>query len=229
MCTARQVTRGVSPSTSHTPGPLPGSKIAPIGTCSAGADRPSEIWMEMVEPSGASARAALQHVPSLERPSLTVCGVRQLAKFRGAREPTSIQGRAAGGSDRRAQGFGEFDDRLAASGMRHTDDHLAGNDDLPRLCQSLDHHTVRISKQDSVARLVAGNVGLGSGRIELRSCRLGGSLGLVIVRCRNRAAGRGGRGVAPRPPRSGARAPLRRQRLPRARAWRASGPWDRYA
>ena len=37
-------------------GPLPGSKIAPIGTCSAGADRPSAIWMEMVEPSGASAR-----------------------------------------------------------------------------------------------------------------------------------------------------------------------------
>src|SRR5439155_31308 len=31
-CTARQVTRGVSPSTSHTPGPLPESKIAPIGT-----------------------------------------------------------------------------------------------------------------------------------------------------------------------------------------------------
>src|SRR6266542_440931 len=56
ICTSRQVTRGVSPSTSHTPGPLPGSKIAPIGTCTAGADRPSEIWMEMVEPSGASAR-----------------------------------------------------------------------------------------------------------------------------------------------------------------------------
>src|SRR5581483_1800499 len=31
-CTARQVTRGAFPSTSHTPGPLPGSKIAPIGT-----------------------------------------------------------------------------------------------------------------------------------------------------------------------------------------------------
>src|SRR5205809_3515098 len=59
ICTARRVTRGVSPSTpstSHTPGPSPGSKIAPIGTCSAGADRPSDICMEMVEPSGATAR-----------------------------------------------------------------------------------------------------------------------------------------------------------------------------
>jgi hypothetical protein len=71
--------------------------------------------------------------------------------------------------------------------MRHTDDNLTGNDDLPRLYQSLDYHTVRISQQDSVARLVASNVGLGSGRLEIRSCRLGGSFGLVIVRCRNRA------------------------------------------
>ena len=134
-------------------------------------------------------QTALQHVPSLERPSLTVRGVRQLAKFRGARQPASIQGRPAGGSDRRAQGFGELDDRLAASGMRHTHDDLAGSDDLARLRQSLDHHAVRISKQDSVARLVAGNVGLGFGRIELRSCRLGGSLDLVIGRCRNRARG----------------------------------------
>src|ERR1043165_9710684 len=55
--TARQVTRGVSSSTSHTPGPLPGSKIAPSGDRKAGADRPSEIWTETVEPSGASARA----------------------------------------------------------------------------------------------------------------------------------------------------------------------------
>src|SRR5205807_3572993 len=57
ICTARRVTRGVSPSTpstSHTPGPSPESKIAPIGTCSAGADRPSDICMEMVEPSGAT-------------------------------------------------------------------------------------------------------------------------------------------------------------------------------
>src|SRR5687768_16762541 len=54
-CTARHVTRGVSPSTSHTPGPLPASKIAPIGTCSCGADRPFGMWIEMVEPSGASA------------------------------------------------------------------------------------------------------------------------------------------------------------------------------
>ena len=107
-------------------------------------------------------QTALQHVPSLERPSLTVRGVRQLAKFRRARQPASIQGRPAGGSDRRAQGFGELDDRLAAPGMRHTHDDLAGSDDLPRLRQSLDHHAVRISKQDSVARLVAGNVGLGS-------------------------------------------------------------------
>src|SRR6185437_238956 len=94
---------------------------------------------------------ALQHVPSLERPSLTVRRVRQLAKPRGAREPASIQGRAAGGSHRRAQGFWEFDDRLAESGMRHTDDNLAGSDDVSRLRQSLDHHPVRISKQDRVA------------------------------------------------------------------------------
>ena len=73
--------------------------------------------------------------------------------------------------------------------MRHTHDDLAGSDDLPRLRQRLDHHAVRISKQDSVARFVAGNVGLGFGRIEFRSCRFGGSLGLVIFRCRNRARG----------------------------------------
>src|SRR5436309_6126040 len=57
-CTARHATRGVSPSTRHTPGPLPGSKIAPIGTCSVGADPPAGIWIETVEPSGASARLA---------------------------------------------------------------------------------------------------------------------------------------------------------------------------
>src|SRR5437867_1165311 len=54
--TARHVTWGVSRLTSQTPGPLPGSKIAPIGTCSCGADRPFGMWMAMVEPSGASAR-----------------------------------------------------------------------------------------------------------------------------------------------------------------------------
>src|SRR5688572_21659944 len=54
-CTARHVTRGVSLSTSQTPGPLPGSKSAPNGTCSCGADRPFGMWIEMVEPSGASA------------------------------------------------------------------------------------------------------------------------------------------------------------------------------
>src|SRR5437764_12760585 len=51
--TARQVTRGVSPSTCHTPGPLPASKIAPIGTCNVGAESPAGIWIETVEPSGA--------------------------------------------------------------------------------------------------------------------------------------------------------------------------------
>jgi hypothetical protein len=76
---------------------------------------------------------------------------------------------------------------MMASGMRHTDDNLTGNDDLPRLYQSLDYHTVRISQEDSVAHLVASNVGLGSGRLEIRSCRLGGSFGFVIFRCRNRA------------------------------------------
>ena len=139
--------------------------------------------MEMVEPSGASARRSLQHVPSLERPSVTVGGVRQLAKFRRARQPASIQGRPAGGSDRRTQGFGELDDRLAAPGMRHTHDDLARSDDLARLRQSLDDHAVRISKQDCVARLVAGNVGPGFGSIQLRFCRLGGSLHFVVARC----------------------------------------------
>src|SRR5207248_10921632 len=54
ICTTRHVTRGVSPSSSHTPGPLPESKIAPIGTCSAGSSWPCESWTEIVEPSGAS-------------------------------------------------------------------------------------------------------------------------------------------------------------------------------
>ena len=73
--------------------------------------------------------------------------------------------------------------------MRHTHDDLAGTDDLARLRQSLDYHAIRVREQDSVARFIAGNVGLGFGRIELRSCRLGGSLGLVIGRCRNRTRG----------------------------------------
>src|SRR5438876_11928322 len=71
--------------------------------------------------------------------------------------------------------------------MRHADDNLAGSDDLPRLRQTLDDHTIHISKQDSVAHLVASNVGLGFGRIELRSCRVGGSLSLVIFRYRHRS------------------------------------------
>src|SRR5439155_19986816 len=78
-------------------------------------------------------QTTLQHVPGLECPSETVCGVRQLAEFRRARQPASIQGRPPGGSDRRAQGFRELDDRLAAPGMRHTHDDLAGTDDLARL------------------------------------------------------------------------------------------------
>ena len=73
--------------------------------------------------------------------------------------------------------------------MRHTHDDLAGSDDLPWLRQRLDHHAVRVREQDSVARLVAGNVGLSLGRIEFRSCRLGGSLDLVVGRCRNRTRG----------------------------------------
>src|SRR5688572_12561992 len=67
-------------------------------------------------------QTALQHVASLERASVAVCGVRQLTKFRRARQPVSIQIRPADGSDRRAQGFGELDDRLAPPGMRHTHD-----------------------------------------------------------------------------------------------------------
>src|SRR5436309_13680037 len=35
-------------------------------------------------------QTGLQYIPRLERPSLTVCGVRQLAKLRRAREPASI-------------------------------------------------------------------------------------------------------------------------------------------
>ena len=48
----------VFPSTSHTPGPLPGSKIA-RSVPAAPVDEPCRRgrgWMEMVEPSGASAR-----------------------------------------------------------------------------------------------------------------------------------------------------------------------------
>src|SRR5688572_31291558 len=40
----------------------------------------------------------LQHVPSLERSSLTICRVRQLAKFRGTSHPTAVQSCSAGGS-----------------------------------------------------------------------------------------------------------------------------------
>src|SRR6266545_3717371 len=134
-------------------------------------------------------QTALQHVPGLERPGETVCGVRQLAEFRRARQPASIQGRPPGGSDRRAQGFGELDDRLAGPGTRHTHDDLAGTDDLARLRESLDYHAIRVSQQVRVARLIAGNVGPGLGRVELRSCRLGVSLDFVIGRCRNRTPG----------------------------------------
>ena len=144
MCTAPSDAQRF-PSTSHTPGPLPGSKIAPIGTCSAGADRPSEIWMEMVEPSGASARRLQHSLPSLERPSLTVRGVRQLAKCCRARQPASIQGRPAGGSDRRAQGFESSITASRRPACATHDD--SGTDDLPRLGQSLDDHAVRISQR----------------------------------------------------------------------------------
>ena len=133
-------------------------------------------------------QTALQHVPSLERPSLTVRGVRQLAKCRRARQPASIQGRPAGGSDRRAQGFGELDDRLAAPGMRHTHDDLAGTDDVPGSAR-VSTTTPSASSAGLRSSLVAGHVGPGLGRIELRSCRLGGSLGLVIGRCRTSPRG----------------------------------------
>src|SRR5688500_713121 len=74
-------------------------------------------------------QTTLQYVPSLDRPSVTVCGVRQLSKFRRARQPASIQCRPAGRSDRRAQGFGKLDDRLATPRVRYTHDDLAGTDD----------------------------------------------------------------------------------------------------
>ena len=73
--------------------------------------------------------------------------------------------------------------------MRDTDDNLTGSDDLARLRQGLHHHAVRVGEQDRVAGFVAGNVGLGLGRIELRSRRLGGSLDLVVGRCRYKARG----------------------------------------
>ena len=76
--------------------------------------------------------------------------------------------------------------RFAAPGMRHTDDNLTGTDDLARLRQGLHHHAVRVGEQDRVAGFVAGNVGLGLGRIELRPCRLGGRLDLVVGRGRYR-------------------------------------------
>src|SRR5204863_5554500 len=43
-------------------------------------------------------QAILQHIAGLERPGLTVRGIRQLAKFRRARQPASIQSRPAGAS-----------------------------------------------------------------------------------------------------------------------------------
>src|SRR5438094_442864 len=54
---------------------------------------------------------------------------------------------------------------------------------LARLRQSLDYHAVRVREQNSVARLIAGNARLRLGRIELRSCGLGGSLHFVVGRC----------------------------------------------
>jgi hypothetical protein len=73
--------------------------------------------------------------------------------------------------------------------MGHAHDDLARSNDLPRLRKSFDHHAVRIGQQDCIARLVTGNVGLGLGRIELRACRLGIRLGLVVGRSRNRTRG----------------------------------------
>ena len=74
-------------------------------------------------------------------------------------------------------------------GMRHTHDGLASTDDLARLRQSLDYHAIRVREQNSVARFIVGNAGLGFGRIQLRSCRLGGSLDLVKSRRRNKTRG----------------------------------------
>ena len=73
--------------------------------------------------------------------------------------------------------------------MRHAHDDLTGVDDLTRLRQGLDDHAIPVRNQDGVTCFIASNIRPGLGRIELRSRRLGVSLGLVIGRCRNRAAG----------------------------------------
>src|SRR5688572_17137116 len=80
----------------------------------------------------------LQHVPGLKSPRLTVCSLRQLAKFRDARHRAAIQGRDPRRSGRRTQSFGKLDDRFTAPGVRHTHDDLSGTDDLTRLRQRLD-------------------------------------------------------------------------------------------
>ena len=111
-----------------------------------------------------------------------MCGIRQLAQCRGADEPVAIQARPSDGSDRGTQGFREFDDRLTASGTCHTHDDLPRGDDLSGLGHCFDDDAIRIGDQHRVARFVTGDVGLGGGRIELRSCRLGGSLHFVVRR-----------------------------------------------
>jgi hypothetical protein len=59
---------------------------------------------------------------------------------------------------------------LAAPGMRHTHDDLAGSDDLARLRQSLDDDSVRIGEQDRVAVSLRATSAARFGSIELSSC-----------------------------------------------------------
>ena len=128
-----------------------------------------------------------ERVPSLEGSSLTVCRVGQLAKLRRSGQRSSVQGCTARGSDRRTQRFGKVDDGLARPRVRNSHDYLPGSDDLPRLRQRFDYNAVRVSRQECIAGVVAGDIGLRLGRIEVRSSRFGGSLDLLIRRCRNRA------------------------------------------
>jgi hypothetical protein len=134
-------------------------------------------------------QTALQHVASLERARMRVCGVRQLAQFRSARQPAAVHARPAAGSNRWSQRFRKLDDGLAAPGMRDPHDYLAGTDDLAGLGKRIHHHAIRVGEQHGVARFVAGHVGLGLGRIEFRLCRFGGGFHFVVGRRGNRTGG----------------------------------------
>src|SRR5439155_1164252 len=77
ICTARRVTRGVSPSTpstSHTPGPSPGSKIAPIGTIFDPGEGPGVWLVEGVEGDTPRVTRRAVQIASLSGEAASVIG-----------------------------------------------------------------------------------------------------------------------------------------------------------